>query len=168
VEMSSTGEVATFGEDLQEAYLKSLISTGFKIPKKSVFLSIGGHKNKLDMLDAVKKLVSLDFKIFATEHTSKFLKESGIRNVRVYKISEEKHPSVLDLLSKGEIDLGINISEAGSIKAETDGYIIRRNCIDLGIPLFTNLQAAELLISSLISKKLDDLAIKSWDEYVNN
>lgn len=168
VEMSSTGEVACFGEDLQEAYLKSLISTGFKIPKKSVFLSIGGHKNKLDMLIAAKKLVSLDFKIFATEHTSKFLKESGIRNTRVYKISEKKHPSILDLLKQGEIDLGINISEAGSIKAETDGYIIRRNCIDLGIPLFTNLQAAELLISSLISKKLDDLEIKSWDEYVSN
>ncbi|MEK6808600.1 MAG: ATP-grasp domain-containing protein, partial [Nanoarchaeota archaeon] len=168
VEMSSTGEVACFGMDLQEAYLKALLATGFKLPKKSVFLSIGGHKNKLDMLIAAKKLTHLGFKIYATEHTSKFLKDTEIKNTRVYKISQELHPSILDLLKKGEIDLAINISEAGSIKAETDGYIIRRICVDLGVPLITNLQAAELLIASLTSKKIDDLEIKSWDEYVGD
>ena len=167
VEMSSTGEVACFGDDLHEAYLKSLMSTGFKMPKKSVFLSIGGQKNKLDMLLTAKKLINLGLKIYATENTHKFLKESGIKNQRVYKISEEKHPSLLDLLRDGEIDLAINISEGSATeKGETDGFIIRRNCIDLGIPLITNLQSAELLISALTSKKMDDLQIKSWDEYV--
>ncbi len=166
VEMSSTGEVACFGEDLQEAYLKALMSTGFKIPKKAVFLSIGGHKNKLDLLIAAKKLIQLGLVIYATEHTSKFLKESGIKNLRVYKISEKKQPSVLNLLSTGKVDLAINISEGPSREGETAGYIIRRSCIDLGIPLVTNLQSAELLISALTNKKIEDLQIKSWDEYV--
>ncbi|MDO8573762.1 MAG: carbamoyl-phosphate synthase (glutamine-hydrolyzing) large subunit [Candidatus Daviesbacteria bacterium] len=167
VEMSSTGEVACFGDDLQEGYLKALLATGFKMPKRNVFLSIGGDKNKPEMLDYVKKLQRFGLKIYATEHTSKFLQESGIKNIRLYKISEKKHPSVLDFLQKGKIDLAINISEPGLKRAETDGYIIRRNCIDLGVPLVTNLQAAELLVSSLVSKKLDDLEIKSWDEYVS-
>lgn len=167
VEMSSTGEVACFGTDLQEAYLKALMSTGFKLPKKGIFLSIGGRKNKLDMLINAKKLSGLGFKIYATEHTHEFLKESGIRNTRVYKISEKKQPSVLNLLSKGMVDLAINISEGPSKEGETAGYIIRRSCIDLGIPLVTNLQSAELLISALTNKKMEDLEIKSWDEYVS-
>lgn len=167
VEMSSTGEVACFGKDLEDGYLKAMLATGFKWPKKSIFFSLGGTKNKLDFLPSIKKITSLGLKVYATEHTSKFLKDNGIKNQRVYKISEHKYPSILDLLRKEEVDLAINVSESGSIRIETDGFIIRRNCIDLGIPLITNLQAAELLISALSSKKITDLEIKAWDEYVN-
>ena len=168
VEMSSTGEVACFGMDLPEAYLKALLATGFKMPRKSVFLSIGSQKNKLDMLIPAKILARLGLKIYATEHTAMFLKECGIRNIRVYKISEKKHPSILDFLKTGQIDLAINISEPGVERAETDGYILRRSCIDSGIPLVTNLQAAKLLVNALASKKLSDLEIKSWDEYLDS
>ncbi len=168
VEMSSTGEVACFGVDLQEAYLKALLATGFKMPKKSVFFSLGGEKNKLDLLLSAKLLSKLNFKIYATEHTYNFFKKNGVKNIRVYKISERKHPSILDLLRDNEIDLAINISEGGSQKVETDGYLIRRSCIDLGVPLVTNLQAAELLISAITSKKIEDLEIKSWDEYLTS
>ncbi|MEK7617042.1 MAG: carbamoyl-phosphate synthase (glutamine-hydrolyzing) large subunit [Patescibacteria group bacterium] len=169
VEMSSTGEVACFGDDLYEAYLKSLMSSGFKLPKESVFLSIGGQKNKLEMLFYAEKLASLGFKIYATENTHKFLMESGIKTIRIYKISEKKHPSVLDLLRDGDVEMAINISDGIiSQKGETDGYIIRRNCVDLGIPLITNLEAAETLILAFSSKKMEDLQIKAWDEYVIN
>ena len=168
VEMSSTGEVACFGGDLQEAYLKALLSVGFKLPKKSVFLSIGGDKNKLEFLQFAKLLSALRLKIYATEHTSKFLEGNGVINTRVYKISEKKHPSILDLMQKGDIDLAINISIPRFDKGETDGFIIRRNCIDLAVPLITNLQAAELLVSALSSKKMADLEIKSWDEYLDS
>lgn len=167
VEMSSTGEVACFGDDLEEAYLKAILATGFKMPQRSVFLTIGGAKNKLDLLVSAKKLSSLGLKIYATEHTHEFLREQGIKSIRVYKITESKSPSVLDLLKNGEIDLVINISEPGEDKGETAGYLIRRNCIDLGIPLITNLQAAELLVSALTTIKMEDLQIKSWDEYVS-
>ena len=166
--MYSTGEVACFGDDLEEAYLKAILATGFKMPEKSVFLTIGGEKNKLDLLVSAKKLSFLGLKIYATEHTHEFLKKHGIKNIRVYKISERKSPSVLDLLKSGGIDLVINISEPGSDKGETAGYLIRRNCIDLGIPLITNLQAAELLVAALATMKMADLQIKSWDEYLKN
>ncbi|MDO8576828.1 MAG: carbamoyl-phosphate synthase (glutamine-hydrolyzing) large subunit [Candidatus Daviesbacteria bacterium] len=168
VEMSSTGEVACFGDDLREGYLKALLAVGFKTPKKGVLLTIGGEENKLDLLTSAKKLASLGLKIYATHNTHKFLNEHDIKNTRVFKIPEKKHPSVLDLLRNGDIDMVINISESKSvpISVETDGFIIRRTCIDLGIPLITNLQAAELLVSSLVSKKMEDLKIKSWDKYV--
>ncbi|TSC88067.1 MAG: carbamoyl-phosphate synthase large subunit [Microgenomates group bacterium Gr01-1014_7] len=166
VEMSSTGEVACFGGDLQEAYLKALLSVGFKLPENAVFLALGGDKNKLDFLPAAKLLVSMGLKIYATKGTSKFLQAQGINATRAFKISEKKYPSALDLMQQGKIDLAINISEPGSAKAESDGFVIRRNCVDLGIPLITNLQAAQLLISSLFTKKIEDLEIKSWDEYV--
>ena len=159
--------MACFGDDLQEAYLKALLSVGFKLPKKSVYLSLGGEKNKLEFIPFAKILSEMGLIIYATEHTSKVLKKHGIKNTRVFKISEKVHPSVLDLLQKGKIDLAINISMPRSDQGETDGFLIRRNCIDLGIPLITNLQAAELLVSALSSKKMSDLQIKSWDEYVS-
>ena len=166
VEMSSTGEVACFGDDLKEAYLKAILATGFKIPKKGVLFTIGGEENKLNLLSSAKDLSSLGFKVYATEQTHEFLSGNDIKSTRVYKISEGSHPSVLDLLKQGGIDLVINISKPRSGKGETDGFIIRRTCVDLSIPLITNLQAAELLVSSLVSKKMADLQIKSWDEYV--
>ncbi len=169
VEMSSTGEVGCFGQDLYEAYLKAIISTGFKIPKKGVLLSIGGEKNKLDLLPAIKSLSNLGLKFYATEHTSQFLTKIGIKNSRVYKISEKgKRHSILDLLTEKKVDLAINISTPQSYQGETDGFAIRRSCIDLGIPLITNLQSAEVLIYALVSKGVDDLEIKSWDEYRAN
>lgn len=166
VEMSSTGEVACFGGDLQRAYLKALMATGFKMPKKSVFLTLGGEKNKIDMFSSAQILQNLGFKIYATEHTHEFLNKHNIKNTRVYKISEKKVPSVLQILKEGTVDLVINISLPGSRRVETAGYEIRRNCVDLGIPLVTNLQSAELLVSSLSAKTMDDLQVKSWDEYV--
>ena len=166
VEMSSTGEVGCFGADLYEAYLKAIISTGFKIPKKGVLLSIGGEKNKLDFLAAAKDFDLLNLKIYATDNTAEFLTKMGIKNTRIYKISEKKHPSVLDLLNDGKIDLAINISTPRHTKGETDGFTIRRTCIDLGIPLITNLQSAEVLATALKTKKIEDLEIKSWDEYL--
>lgn len=166
VEMSSTGEVGCFGADLYEAYLKAIISTGFKIPKKGVLLSIGGEENKLDFLNAAKDLELLNLKIYATDNTAEFLTKSGIKNTRIYKISEKKHPSVLDLINDGKIDLAINISTPKHSEGETDGFIIRRSCIDLGVPLITNLQSAEVLATALKTKKVEDLEIKSWDEYL--
>ncbi len=166
VEMLSTGEVACFGHDLDEAYLKSLLSTGFKKPSKSVFLSIGGDENKMDFLPSAQALSHMGLKIYATEHTSQSLTQNGIKNTRVYKISEGKHPSVVDLMHQGKIELVINISLGNSKGMSGDGFIIRRTCVDLGIPLQTNLQAAIALSHALSNKSLEDLKINPWDHYL--
>ncbi len=173
VEMASTGEVACFGDDLEEAYLKALISTGNKLISKSnqllnssVFISVGGDKNKQDFLESAKKLYDLGFKIYATENTSKLLKTVQIKNTRIFKISESKNPSVIDLMYQGKIDLVININEPENIKGDKDGFKMRRTCVEYGIPLITNLQSAIVLATALTTKKIENLEIKSWDEYL--
>lgn len=166
VEMSSTGEVGVFGEDLEEAYLKAMLATGWIWPKKNVFISIGGEENKIEFLESARKLGELGLSIYATNKTSRFLTANGIKNQRVNKISENTKSSVLDLIKNGKIELAINISDTKIDHAGSkDGYLIRRNCIDYSIALITNLQSAIILASALSSKKLTDLKVKAWDEY---
>ncbi|KAI8869908.1 carbamoyl-phosphate synth [Ramicandelaber brevisporus] len=78
VEMASTGEVACFGKDKYEAYLKALIATSFTLPKKNVLLSVGSFKEKNEILPAVKRLHELGFNLFATAGTADFLSENGV------------------------------------------------------------------------------------------
>jgi carbamoyl-phosphate synthase/aspartate carbamoyltransferase len=78
VEMASTGEVACFGKNKYEAYLKALISTGIAPPKKNILFSIGGYKEKLELLPSVQKLHAAGYNIFATAGTADFLSEHNI------------------------------------------------------------------------------------------
>src|SRR6266576_1248795 len=78
VEMASTGEVACFGHDRYEAYLKALISTGFKLPKKNILVSIGSFKEKAELLPSIRKLHRLNFNLFATAGTADYLEEHGV------------------------------------------------------------------------------------------
>lgn len=171
VEMASTGEVASFGKDISEAFLKAFISTGWNLPQKKIFVSLGGDDNKLEFVQSARNLVDLGLQIFATENTSKLLKKRGIKNTKVFKISEKKNPSILDLMLKGEIDLVINIIEqnesVGKLSDQKDGFTIRRTCADFGIPLITNLQEAITFATALHVYKLEELEISSWDEYTS-
>jgi len=163
VEMTSTGEVACLGDDLNEAFLKSLIAAGMKVPKSSVLLSIGGDENKFKLLESIKIIKKMGFKIFATEHTSEFLKDNKIENTVVEKIHVSSKNNVLNLLEERGVDLVINIPNDFTQEEIDDEYIIRRKVVDSAIPMITNLQLAKLFIES-ISKKID-LKAKSWNEY---
>ena len=166
VEMGSTGEVACFGEDLEEAFLKGEISVGGKIPKKGIFITLGGSENKTRFLENAKTLVRLTLPIFATENTAKFLNKNGVKTRRLYKIHERKSPNILDFFQRGKIDLAINISDSHFKKVINDDYVIRRSAIDHNIPLFTNFKKAELFIKAIVEKKPETLFPKSWNEYV--
>lgn len=166
VEMASTGEVACFGKDIEEAFLKGELSVGGKIPKKGIFVSIGGDENKAKFLETARYLAKLGLPIYATEKTSKFLNNNGIKTKLLHKIHEKKSPTVVEYLEKGKIDLAINISETHAQKVLTDGYIMRRSAVDHNITLYTNLKKAELFVKAIATKKLEDLQIKSWNEYL--
>ena len=166
VEMASTGEVACFGEDLEEAFLKSQLAVGGKIPKKGIFISLGGEENKIKFLESTMSLVKLNLPIFATDKTAKFLKDHGINAKHLYKIQEKKSPNVSEYFQKGKVDLAINLVETELQKDESDHYTIRRAAIDHNIPLFTNRQKAELFIKAIVEKDINLLPIKSWDEYI--
>ncbi|MEK9153589.1 MAG: carbamoyl-phosphate synthase large subunit, partial [Patescibacteria group bacterium] len=165
VEMSSTGEVACFGDTLEEAYLKSLLATGFKIPQKNILLSLGGIKNQSEFLDPAKKLCQMGYQLYATPGTSRFLNENGCSNKPLQKISSHLAPNVKDYLEQGKIDLVINIADDEFSEKIPDDYFLRRKAVDFETPLFTNLQAAELFVTAISTLKMSDLTIKSWKEY---
>ncbi|MBU1164903.1 carbamoyl-phosphate synthase (glutamine-hydrolyzing) large subunit [Patescibacteria group bacterium] len=165
VEMGSTGEVAAFGDDLQETLLKAMLGTGFRYPKENVLISLGGEDNKADFLEASNKLKNMGFNIYATVNTSKFLEENGIENKLVYKIKDKIAPNGLDLIKEGKVDFVINIPDGLNREVVSNGYMLRRQAIDYNIPLITNLRLAKLFVDSIFKKELKDLKIKSWDEY---
>jgi carbamoyl-phosphate synthase large subunit len=166
VEMASTGEVACFGDSLEEAFLKAMISVGFKLPKKNILISIGKIEDKAEFIKNSKRLLNLGFKLYATEGTHNFLKKSDVKTTLVYKTHEKKSPNLLKYLEQKKFDLVINIPRNYSHEEITAGYKIRRTAIDLNIPLITNLQVAKLIVDTLRRIKMEDLKIKSWKEYV--
>ncbi len=165
VEMSSTGEVACLGKDIHEAFLKSLLSVGFIIPKKNILLSTGPIKSKAYLLESIKKLSEMGFNLFATEGTAKFLGENGIKSEILWWPLDKREPNVLTYLQEKKIDLVINIPKSLEEEEITNDYLIRRKAVDFNIPLLTNEQITKLFIESIHKKKMEDLEIKSWDEY---
>ena len=166
VEMASTGEVATFGRDLYEAYLKSVLAVGMKLPRLSVFLSLGGEDNKRRFLDSARRLQSLGLHLYCTRHTSAYLTEHDVPNTRIYKLHEKGKPTIIDFLRERRIDLLINVTDEYVSEQLDDDYAIRRAAVDYNVPLLTNLQAARLFVSAIARYKPDDLVAAPWDEYV--
>ena len=148
VDMASTGEVGCLGDDTNCAILKAMLSVGYRIPEKSVLLSTGGPKQKVEMLQAARQLQKKGYKIYATGGSSKFLTENGVENTRVYWPSEEGQPQALDMLHRKEIDMVVNIPKNLTSGELTNGYKIRRAAIDLNIPLITNARLASAFINA--------------------
>lgn len=158
VEMASTGEVACFGMDKYEAYLKALISTGFKIPKSNVLLSIGSYKDKKEMLPSVQKLQKMGYKLFATAGTADFLQEHGIPVQFLEVLSNEGDDqrsefSLTQHLAKNMINLYINLPSSNKYRRPANymskGYQTRRMAVDYQIPLVTNVKNAKILIEAI-------------------
>ena len=166
VDMSSTGEVGCLGENTSEALLKAMLSVGQEIPKKSVLLSTGGAKQKVDMLDAAHKLYDKGYTLYATGGTHKFLTDNGIPAILVYWPSEsDKQPQALEMLHRKQIDMVVNIPKNLSSTELSNGYKIRRAAVDLNIPLLTNARLASAFIDAFCDISLDQIEIKSWGEY---
>ena len=166
VDMSSTGEVGCLGENTSEALLKAMLSVGQEIPKKSVLLSTGGAKQKVDMLDAAHKLHDKGYTLYATGGTHKFLTDNGIPAILVYWPSEsDKQPQALEMLHRKQIDMVVNIPKNLSSTELSNGYKIRRAAVDLNIPLLTNARLASAFIDAYCDISLDQIEIKSWGEY---
>lgn len=166
VDMASTGEVGCIGDDVSEAILKSMLSVGQRIPEKNILLSTGTAKQKVAMLDAAKLLAEKGYNLYATGGTHRFLEENGVPSTLVYWPSEEgKEPQALRMLHEKKIDMVVNIPRDLSAGELTNGYKIRRAAIDLNIPLITNARLASAFIHAFCTLTMDDIKIKSWQEY---
>jgi len=165
VEMASTGEVACIGDSFEEAFLKALLAVGFEFPQTNILLSTGPFESKAKFLPTAKRLQELGFTLFATQGTSDFMKYHGIHSEVLYWPLQKKEPNTMTYIADGKLDLIINIPKSIDEEELTNDYLIRRRAIDYNVPLITNLQFAERFIDAISRVKLEDLAIKSWDEY---
>ena len=172
VDMSSTGEVGCLGDDLNEALLKSVLSVGQRIPEKRVLLSTGDPLQKADMLRACRLLVEKGYELYATGGTYKYLVENSVPATKVLWPSECDNPNfkgrfkpALEMIQNKEVDMVINIPKNFSALELSNGYQIRRAAIDFNVTLFTNARLATAFIRAFCSTSINDIQIKSWDQY---
>ncbi|KAF9004785.1 hypothetical protein BDQ17DRAFT_1408739 [Cyathus striatus] len=162
VEMASTGEVACFGHDKYEAYLKALISTGIVPPKKNILFSVGSYREKLEILPSVQKLHAAGYNIFATAGTADFLTEHNVPCKYLETLgddSKDKQKSEYSLtqhLANNLIDMYINLPSKNHYRRPASytskGYHTRRMAVDFAIPLITNVKNAKMLTEALVRK----------------
>ncbi len=172
VDMASTGEVGCIGDDFNEALLKSILSVGYNIPQKNVLMSSGDAVNKADLLGACRLLDRNGYTIYATGGTYRYLTGNGVNAVRVLWPSEEddpelkgKYESAISMLHEKKIDLEVNVPKNFTPLELQNGYLLRRAAVDFNIPLITNARLATAFIRAFCSMSIDEIQIKSWDQY---
>jgi carbamoyl-phosphate synthase large subunit len=165
VDMASTGEVGCIGEGFYEAILKAMVSVGYRVPKKSILLSTGPARSKVELLNSARALLERGHKLYATRGTQQFLKNAGIEAEVAYWPDENKSPNTIELIRTREVDLVVNIPKDLSQSELNNDYSIRRSAVDYNVPLLTNARLASAFILAFCRMDMDDLAIKSWDEY---
>lgn len=148
VEMMSTGEVACFGKSKEDAYLKGLLSVGYKLPVEgdTILVSVGSYRYKKEMLESVKKL-STKYKLVGTTGSADFYKEHGI------SIEAVSWNRVDKLIKSGVVKFVINVSMLDRLKLPYDdksrGYKMRRVAIDNKVGLLTDVKSSKLFIDAL-------------------
>ena len=164
VEMASTGEVACFGADLEEAFYTSWLATEQQITGKNILISLP-DKQKPKFIEEVELLQQDGWKIYATEGTHNYFKKYGIATIKLYKMHDKKEPSVSTATKNRKFDLMIYIPSL--TETNGDAYTIRRLAIDNHIPLLTNAETARLLLRCLSNPLLKDIEPKHLKEYLN-
>jgi carbamoyl-phosphate synthase large subunit len=165
VEMASTGEVGCLGDDFEEAFLKALLSVGFRLPLRRVLLSTGPIEHKAAFLESARRLRDMGVALFATEGTAAFLRGNGVEATLLHWPADARSPNTLEYIGERKLDLVINIPKNSAEEELANDYLIRRRAADFGIPLITNIQLAQRFVEAVCKKRMTELHIKSWNEY---
>jgi carbamoyl-phosphate synthase large subunit len=165
VEMASTGEVGCIGIDFHDAFLKALLSVGYRIPKKRILLSTGPIEDKVNFLDSARKLIAMGYELYASRGTAQFLSSHGVHVTALNWPLESKEPNIAGFIKRREIDMIINIPKNNREQELRNDYLIRRMAVDFDIPLFTNIKVAKEFIDALVYEREKGLEIKAWEEY---
>ena len=150
-EMKSTGECLGIGKSFNEALYKAFVGAGIRLPRHKKMIITVRDSEKAKTVEIAKRFAGLEYTIYSTSGTAKFLNERGINAIYVRKL-EEEGPNILDLILSHEIDLVIDIPKQGVARSK-DGFIIRRNAIETGVNVLTSLDTAKVLVSSLENKE---------------
>ena len=122
-------------------------------------------RSKVELVNSCRMLAEKGYNLFATKGTAQFLEMNGIPSTVLYWPDENKKPNTLDYLKNRMIDLVVNIPKDLSKSELSNDYMIRRSAIDYNIPLITNARLASAFLIAVCKHSLEDITIKSWDEY---
>jgi carbamoyl-phosphate synthase large subunit len=164
-EMKSTGEVMGVDTQYGRALYKAMLASGIDVPLKGSMLVTVADIDKPEALPIIREFAELGFRVYATGGTSAFLREHGIKNTAVHKISEGS-PNMLDLIRGNKVDLLVNtISKDKHV--EMEGAIIRRATVQHGIPCLTSLDTARALLLALEARRNGEpLQCLTIDQYL--
>jgi len=165
VDMASTGEVGCIGNDYYEAVLKAMISVGYKVPQKGVLVSSGDIRSKIELLNSCKAMQARGLNLYATKGSADFLKKNGVEVSTVNWPDSTESSNCIDYMRRGEVDLVINIPKDLTSGELHNDYQIRRTAIDMNIPLLTNARLSSAFILAFCKISLDEVSIKSLNEY---
>jgi carbamoyl-phosphate synthase large subunit len=163
--MASTGEVGCIGHQFDDALLTAMLSVGYRIPEKSIMVSSGESRSKVDLLDACRLLHKNGYRIYATHGTQQFLQQNEVDAIDVNWPDEDGTHNVMQMIADKQFDLVINIPKNLTKRELSNGYQIRRGAIDFNIPLLTNSRLASAFIKAFCKITVDDIDILNWAEY---
>ncbi|PYH47592.1 carbamoyl-phosphate synthase (glutamine-hydrolyzing) CPA2 [Aspergillus saccharolyticus JOP 1030-1] len=172
VEMASTGEIACFGKDVVEAYWASLQSTmNFRVPEPGEGILLGGDINNPALSQIVEYLQPLGFNFFAASETVKSHLESiaGV-SVQVIEFPKEDKRALREVFQKYNIRGTFNLAKSRGKTLLDEDYVMRRNAVDFGVPLFMETKTA-LLFAQAMSQKLPrqegiPSEVRTWSDFV--
>ncbi len=161
-EMRSTGEVIGLDRSFDVAFAKSQLGGGTKVPTSgTVFVSVR-EDDKPRILDAMKMLSGLGFKIVATGGTARFLEQNGVPAQKINKASEGR-PHVVDAIKNGGIQLVFNTTEGA--QALADSRSLRRAALLHKVPYYTTLAGAVAAAQGIKAYKGGDLEVRALQDY---
>lgn len=174
VEMSSTGEIACFGKDLIEAYWTSLQSTmNFRMPEPGEGLLFGGDVSKPWLTQVVDYVSPLGYKLYAATPEVKAFIESSSKHqveVEVIEFPVENKQALRKVFQKYDIRGAFNLAQARAKTTVDVDYVMRRNAVDFGVPLFMEPQTA-ILFAQCMSEKLPrsegiPSEVRQWSNFI--
>lgn len=151
-EMKSTGEVMGSDRSLAKALYKAFAASGLHLPDFGAVLFTVADENKVEALELAKRFKDVGYSLIATAGTAKFLAENGLNAKTIAKISESDEHNVIDLIRTGEAQVVINTMDKNRQNASEDGFIIRREAVEHGVPLFTSLDTADAILRVMESR----------------
>ncbi|MGX7124277.1 carbamoyl-phosphate synthase large subunit [Enterococcus viikkiensis] len=151
-EMKSTGEVMGTDRSLAKALYKAFAASGLYLPDFGAVLFTVADETKEEALALAKRFKEVGYSLIATAGTAKFLEENGLNAKTIAKISESDEHNVIDLIRSGEAQVVINTMDKNRQNASEDGFIIRREAVEHGVPLFTSLDTADAILRVMESR----------------
>lgn len=156
-EMKSTGEVLGIAGTYDEALIKAFYGAGVHLITDGNVIITVKDQDKEEVLPIARGLHELGWKIFTTVKTGDFLEKNGVPSTRLSKIGMAK-PDILDTILSGKIDLVINTPSKG-VAHNRDGYKIRRNAVEAGIPCLTSLDTANAFLTCVQHVEATNLSV---------